>query len=144
MNRYAYHRPRTLDEAFRVLADSPGAKFVAGGTDLLVQMKKRRDPGPPALISLRGIEELRRIDAGKSIRIGACAPLDEVARHPIVRGWFPALARSIDRRSGSPVSLWRNRYIQLVPKAMPNAAYPIKQVITWAINQLLFRAGING
>jgi carbon-monoxide dehydrogenase medium subunit len=96
MNHYDYHRPSTLDEAFRLLAESAGARLIAGGTDLLVQMKKRRDPGPPALISLRGIEELRRIDADKSIRIGSCAPLDEVARHPKVKEWFTALAHSID------------------------------------------------
>ena len=32
----------------------------------------------------------------------------------------------------------------LIPKARAKAAYPIKQVTTWAISQLLFKAGISG
>jgi len=90
---YEYHRPTTLDQALE-LKRQPGMRVVAGGTDLFVQMRKGVT-APPALISLRNIDELAQIDAGPPVRIGAAAPLAEVARHPAVRESFPLLVESI-------------------------------------------------
>ena len=47
---FAYYRPRTIDEACRLLA-APGAAVLAGGTDLLVHMQSGRRT-PTALVSL--------------------------------------------------------------------------------------------
>ncbi len=44
-----YHRLRTLEEALSLKAETPGACYIAGGTDLLVQMKSDRER-PGALI----------------------------------------------------------------------------------------------
>jgi len=95
MSSYAYHRPTRLSEAWDLLSATPGARFVAGGTDLIVDLKRRRAPTPPALISLRNIEELRGIETGAGIRIGGGAVLADVARHPGVREALPALVRAI-------------------------------------------------
>ena len=62
MSCSACHRPTSLDEALELAAGSPGARFIAGGTDLLVQMR-RRSHAPLELISLRRIDELTRIEA---------------------------------------------------------------------------------
>ena len=91
---YGYHRPSTLDEAFRLAAEIPESRYVAGGTDLLVQMRKGR-PEPPALISLRGLPELGGIEVSTRVRIGAAVPLTDVQLHPVVAEWFPALVESI-------------------------------------------------
>ena len=91
---YEYHRPSTLDETFRLAAEIPEARFVAGGTDLFVQMRKGR-PEPPALISLRGLSELGGIEASARVRIGAGVPLSDVQVHPAVVEMFPALVASI-------------------------------------------------
>ncbi len=91
---YGYHRPSSLDEAFGLAADIPQSRYVAGGTDLLVQMRKGV-PEPPALISLRGLGELSGIEASSRVRIGAGVPLSDVQVHPAVADWFPALAESI-------------------------------------------------
>jgi aerobic carbon-monoxide dehydrogenase medium subunit len=67
-----YEAPQTLDAAVRLLAGEPGlAKVLAGGTDLLVQM--RTDIVTPDLIvDIKGIEEVRTItQEGGGFRVGA-------------------------------------------------------------------------
>jgi carbon-monoxide dehydrogenase medium subunit len=96
---HGYHRPATLDEAFRLASDLPDARYIAGGTDLLVQM--RNGPVPPALISLRGLPELGGIESSERVRIGAGVPLSDVQTHPLIVERFPALVASISSL-GSP------------------------------------------
>jgi 4-hydroxybenzoyl-CoA reductase subunit beta len=60
---FKYHGPRTVGEAAELLAAPGGAMLVAGGTDLLPNMKRRQQV-PPTLIGLRRIAELRTISAG--------------------------------------------------------------------------------
>ncbi len=95
MQSYSYDRPKTLTEVLALKATTPNSVFIAGGTDLLVQMWKRQVPKPAALISLRNIEELSAIEVGDRIRIGATAPLSDIMRHPAIVQWFPALVDSI-------------------------------------------------
>jgi carbon-monoxide dehydrogenase medium subunit len=97
MRRYDYHRPSTVKEALELLAATPGAKLILGGTDLMVQMKKQRGLRPPALVSLRAIDSLHDIvDQDNALRIGAAAPLAEIAAHASLGPTFPALAQAID------------------------------------------------
>ena len=57
---FEYRAPKTVAEAARILAgEGPQAMLIAGGTDLLPNMK-RRQMAPKILISLRGIESLKR------------------------------------------------------------------------------------
>jgi len=57
---FEYRAPKTLAEAARILAgEGPNAMLIAGGTDLLPNMK-RRQMAPKVLVSLRGIESLSR------------------------------------------------------------------------------------
>ena len=95
MSRYAYHQPTSIEEVFALAAAQPDARFVAGGTDVLVQMRRNRDALPPALISLRSVAELTRIEDGERLRIGAAVPLTDVVAHPRVAQRYPALAEAI-------------------------------------------------
>ena len=57
---FEYRAPKTLAEATRVLAgEGPNAMLIAGGTDLLPNMK-RRQMAPKVLVSLTGVSELRK------------------------------------------------------------------------------------
>ena len=57
---FEYRAPKTVAEAARILAgEGPNAMLIAGGTDLLPNMK-RRQMAPKVLVSLSGIEELKR------------------------------------------------------------------------------------
>lgn len=96
MKRYAYHRPRSLAEAIELKTNHPYASFIAGGTDLLVNLKRGRVRRPETLISLRSIGELSQIiETDGRIRIGATALLTDIERHPVINKQFPALVQSI-------------------------------------------------
>jgi 4-hydroxybenzoyl-CoA reductase subunit beta len=73
---FDYRAPRSVAEAAKILAgEGPAAMLIAGGTDLLPNMK-RRHQAPKVLVSLRHIEELRRLNGS----FGAGLSLSEVAR----------------------------------------------------------------
>jgi 4-hydroxybenzoyl-CoA reductase subunit beta len=82
---FSYHAPRTVDEAVRILAgEGPRAMIVAGGTDLLPNMKRRQQV-PQALVGLRNVEELRSVRNGNGLRLGAAVTLARLVRDAAVR-----------------------------------------------------------
>ena len=78
MRRYDYHRPDTLDEALQLKKTLSGSRFIAGGTDLMVQIKNK-EIQPQALISLRSIPALFGIDTNGTVRIGALTTISDIA-----------------------------------------------------------------
>jgi 4-hydroxybenzoyl-CoA reductase subunit beta len=91
---FTYLAPLSVGEAVRMMADhGPEAMFVAGGTDLYPNMKRRQFE-PKVLVGLRGLKELVGVrgDATTGLVIGAGTTLTEVAEHASVREHFPALA----------------------------------------------------
>jgi len=88
------HTPRTLAEALKLLAKLKDARIVAGGTDLLVDMKQGLIEAK-SLISLQKIEGLKKIEKkGKRIRIGAMVTPQEILSHPLIKQYIPALAEA--------------------------------------------------
>jgi len=99
MNRFAYRRPATLDQAFELKAADPSAYFVAGATDTLVKIKNG-DIEPRALISLRSIPELKGIETGETVRIGSLTTISEIVEDAELAKIFPVLAEAA-RQLGS-------------------------------------------
>ncbi|RPI24306.1 MAG: xanthine dehydrogenase family protein subunit M [Actinobacteria bacterium] len=85
-------RPRSVEEAVNILSGHPEATILAGGTDLMIEVNARRAT-PSAVVSLRGVGELRAWDGN---RIGACVTYDRLQAGP-----QPALAQAA-RTVGSP------------------------------------------
>jgi 4-hydroxybenzoyl-CoA reductase subunit beta len=94
MPDFRYHRPTTLDEAVRLKAGASGACFVAGGTDLLINL--RRGLGAPGdlidVTAVAGLGTVRR--EGDSLWLGAAVTLADLARHPDVLAAYPAVAEA--------------------------------------------------
>jgi len=87
MRRFDYAAPSQLSEAVTLLASrSDGSRALAGGTDLIVQMKERGRV-VPLLVSLRNLRELQGITKNPdgSLTIGAMATGLEVQESPVVR-----------------------------------------------------------
>jgi 4-hydroxybenzoyl-CoA reductase subunit beta len=100
---FAYEAPRTAREAARILADrGPEAMAVAGGTDLLPNMK-RRQLEPKVLVGLRGVAGLTNVTVDGGLRLGALATLTEVADHSEIRSRWPAIARAAGLVSSPPL-----------------------------------------
>jgi 4-hydroxybenzoyl-CoA reductase subunit beta len=98
--RFRLLEPRSAREAAGMAAEhGPKAMFVAGGTDLYPNLK-RRQFAPEALISLSGIAELRGVDGG---RIGALTTLAEAAADPGLRAALTGYAEAAELVSSPPL-----------------------------------------
>jgi carbon-monoxide dehydrogenase medium subunit len=91
MYDFAYHKPASVADAVKLLAD-PDAKAISGGHTLLPALKHRLNR-PSALVDLSGIAELKGIrKQGNAIVIGALTRHAEVAASAEVAAAIPALA----------------------------------------------------
>jgi len=91
MPDFRYFRPTSVAEALQLGAAHPGSRLLAGGTDLVVNLR-RGLANPSALIDLGAVPELAGIAAaGKGLRIGAGVSLAELAQDALVRARYPAL-----------------------------------------------------
>lgn len=94
MRRFEMILPGSVEECVRALAErGGGAKAVAGGTDLVPQMKNGV-LNPACVIDLSGLAALRGVATanGAGLRIGACATARELELHLEVRTRYTALA----------------------------------------------------
>jgi carbon-monoxide dehydrogenase medium subunit len=90
-----YEAPDTIDAAVKLLASEAGlARVLAGGTDLLVQM--RSDViSPDLLVDIKKISEVRKVtEEGGGFRIGAAVTGAELKEHPKLPKVWPGLIES--------------------------------------------------
>ena len=93
MKQFQYFKPHSLQEAWRLKREWPQALFIAGGTDLIVQIKSR-EISPQALISLRSVAELKGIELGQTTRIGALTTISDISQHQEMAQKFPLLQQA--------------------------------------------------
>ena len=92
MRTFEYKAPETIDEAVSLLKEAGGsARLLAGGTDIVVQMKDRatRFPYPETIVSLDRIPEIRGIDFSDAdgLRISAEAVPQKAGSGPSGGAW---------------------------------------------------------
>jgi 4-hydroxybenzoyl-CoA reductase subunit beta len=89
--RFQFRAARSLGDATAWLADDPANTMVlAGGTDLLPNMKRRQQT-PAKLVALRAIRELREITNGNGLTIGAGVTLAALTNDARVRQSYAGL-----------------------------------------------------
>lgn len=89
----AYHRPTSVSEALRLLAEAPdGSAIIAGGTDLLLDMQQGRHRPVHTLVDINNIQEMRGIgESGGEVLVGAGSTLAAIVRHPSILHHAPSL-----------------------------------------------------
>ena len=94
MRPFKYARATDPNGAARTVAANPGAKFLAGGTNLLDLMKEDVER-PNQLVDLTRLKltEIRR--TGSGVSIGALATNTDTANHPLIRQNYPLLTQAI-------------------------------------------------
>jgi 4-hydroxybenzoyl-CoA reductase subunit beta len=92
---FEFRAPQTVAEAVRILdGEGPEAMPLAGGTDLLPNMKRRQQV-PKTLMSLQHIQGLHNVELSDSgSRLGACVTLSEIAAERRIRYGMTALAQA--------------------------------------------------
>ncbi len=95
-------RPKTVEEAVRILADSgPEAMIIAGGTDVVPNLQMKLFT-PRVLVDLKPIRALAGITmvAGGALRIGALTTLTEIVDSPLVQSNYAVLVSAVATIAG--------------------------------------------
>ena len=93
MEPFEFVTPSSIDEAVKVLASNGDkARMIAGGTDILVQMRAGRRTAP-LVVDIKGIPELNVVsyDASKGLTLGAAVPCYKIYQDEAVSAAYPGL-----------------------------------------------------
>ena len=97
-----FYRPLSLPELYRILAEHPAAKLVAGGTDWVVEVNQRFARAE-VQVDISMVPELQTLSWGQNyVEIGAGVTLSELERWlegriPLLAQWFPLFASRLIR-----------------------------------------------
>lgn len=93
--------PKSIAEVRAARAHHPGSRFLGGGTDLVVNLRRGIGDPPATLIDLGRVADLKGIGIdGDRLRIGAGVTIGELAADPRVRARFPGLAAAAGSIAG--------------------------------------------
>jgi len=91
MKRFDYLAPKNLIEALEMMSDRPEATPLAGGTDILVQMKEGRRP-VEALLSLKRVPEVHQYAHNGTLTFGSAVTVGQIAANRQIQQGYTALA----------------------------------------------------
>jgi carbon-monoxide dehydrogenase medium subunit len=121
--RFEYLTPKTIDEALSLLAQyKTRAKVIAGGTDVVPQLKRREIKAPQYIIDLKGIPGLDYIkyDEVGGLTIGALITIHAVEISSIIREKFSILFQAAQSMA-SPQVRNRGTIVGNICNAVPSA-----------------------
>lgn len=97
----ALHEAKSVDDAVRLLQEYPQAQIIAGGSDVLVQMREGKRAGAE-LVSIYGLDELRGVtmEEDGTIRIGSLTSFSHITKDPIIQKYINVLGEAVDMAGG--------------------------------------------
>ena len=124
MKRFDYFEPVSLDETVALLGQHKSANLLAGGTDLLVEIKEKLRT-PDVIINIKKIPGLDQLhfDAQSGLYIGALVTAREVELSPVVQEKYPGLLTAV-RELGSIQVRNRATVVGNICRASPSADTP--------------------
>ena len=98
----ALYEAQSVEDAIRLRLEHPEAQIIAGGSDVLVQMREGKRAGKE-LISIYILDELRgvSVDEEDNVRIGSLTSFSHITRDPIIQKYVNVLGEAVDQ-VGSP------------------------------------------
>ena len=98
----ALYEAENVQDAIRLRLEHPEAQIIAGGSDVLVQMREGKRAGKE-LISIYRIDEMRGVtlDEDENVRIGSLTSFSHITRDPIIQKYVNVLGEAVDQ-VGSP------------------------------------------
>ncbi len=100
----AFYEASSVADAVRLRLEHPEAQILAGGTDVLVQMREGKRAGKE-LISIYGIDEMRgvSIDEEENLRIGSLTSFNHITKDPIIQKYINVLGEAVDMVGGPQI-----------------------------------------
>ena len=100
----ALYEAQSVQDAVRLRLEHPQAQILAGGTDVLVQMREGKRAGKE-LISIYGIDALRGValEEDGTIRIGSLTSFSHITKDPIIQKYINVLGEAVDMVGGPQI-----------------------------------------
>lgn len=100
----ALYEAQSPQDAVRLLMEHPGAQIIAGGSDVLVQIREGRRAGAE-LVSIYGIDEMRgiRYEEDGAIRIGSLTSFSHITKDPVIQKHIHVLGEAVDMAGGPQI-----------------------------------------
>ena len=100
----ALYEAKDVQDAVRLRLEHPEAQIIAGGTDVLVQMREGKRAGK-ALISIQGCREMRGVslDDQENLRIGSLTTFSHITADPLIQRYINVLGEAVDMVGGPQI-----------------------------------------
>ena len=100
----ALYEATSVENAIELRLEHPEAQIIAGGTDVLVQMREGKRAGKE-LISIQALDEIRGIclDENEAIRIGSLTTFSHITHNPIIQKYINVLGEAVDMVGGPQI-----------------------------------------
>ena len=100
----ALYQAKSVADAVSLRLAHPEAHIIAGGSDVLVQMREGKRAGVE-LISIQALDEIRGVsmEADGTIRIGSLTSFSHITRDPIIQQYINVLGEAVDQVGGPQI-----------------------------------------
>lgn len=100
----ALYEAENTSHAIQLLQEHPEAQIIAGGSDVLVQMREGKRAGAE-LVSIYKVDELRgvKMEADETIRIGSLTSFSHITKDPIIQKYINVLGEAVDKVGGPQI-----------------------------------------
>lgn len=100
----ALYEAKSVSHGIQLLEEHPQAQIIAGGSDVLVQIREGRRAGVE-LVSIFGLEELRGITLleNGTLKIGSLTSFSHITRDPLIQKYIPVLGEAVDKVGGPQI-----------------------------------------
>lgn len=97
LSKFNYLKPKSLDEALAYIKENPGTKLLAGGTDLMIVLRRNMEIVDHVL-DIKDIPETKRFEykAGEGLFIGASVTVNEISECDVVAEKYAAVKEAAD------------------------------------------------
>ena len=100
----ALYEAKDIQGACKLLLEHPGSQVIAGGSDVLVQIREGKRAGKE-LVSIYMIDELRgiKLDEDEAIRIGSLTSFSSITKNHIIQKYINVLGEAVDQIGGPQI-----------------------------------------
>ena len=100
----ALYEAKSVQDAVALRLAHPQAQIIAGGSDVLVQMREGKRAGAE-LISIFGLDELRGVtlEEGGTLRIGSLTSFSHITKDPLIQKYINVLGQAVDQVGGPQI-----------------------------------------
>lgn len=97
LSKFDYFRPDTLEEALEYLDNNSGTNILAGGTDIMLELRSNKID-VKHLLDIKNIPETKKLSyvPGEGLFIGASVPVNKLSEDDVIREKYTALVNSTD------------------------------------------------